>query len=108
MYPNYIYILNNFILKSKPRFEKYAKIHNLKHIIYTELDADFKRSALWFKIYKILEQLALGNSVILLDADISILNFDVLDEYTIIYAAFAGIGFNEEMAKLIPILFFLV
>lgn len=37
----------------------------------------------------------------------TILNFDVLDEYTIIYAAFAGIGFNEEMAKLIPILFLL-
>ena len=35
------------------------------------------------------------------------LTFEVLDERIFLYTAFAGIGFNEEMAKLIPILFLL-
>lgn len=35
------------------------------------------------------------------------LNFSILDENLMFYTAFAGIGFNEEMAKLIPILFLL-
>jgi len=69
-------VLSKFESKTKPRFQKYAEIHNLNHTIITSLDAGFKRSAMWFKIYKILEQLYLGNTVWYLDADVSILDFD--------------------------------
>lgn len=37
----------------------------------------------------------------------TILSFETLDESIFFYTAFAGIGFNEEMAKLVPILFLL-
>jgi RsiW-degrading membrane proteinase PrsW (M82 family) len=45
-----------------------------------------------------------ANGVLMNQTDLS---FAVLDESVFIYTAFAGIGFNEEMAKLVPILFLL-
>lgn len=50
-------------------------------------------------------QIALRANMILLNE--TELNFKTLDEKNQFYAAFAGIGFNEEMAKLVPILFLL-
>jgi hypothetical protein len=66
-----------FNTMTKPKLEIYASKHNLEHVVYTEFTPGFMRVPHWFKIQMILDHLERGDEVLYLDADVSILNFDV-------------------------------